>query len=180
MTVTCPLDCEFLQEARKHEKREPFHPEELPNPDIRLPRKFLQDNHDLLVFLGRALALLAGGASEAVDFDVREALDALIRTYRTLQNGVYYETLPQNILAMNVYRIVQHGLAQFRQKERERLGMSKTRDADVIGLLVYLQRLELSRNNGRRRGRAFLGALSEYYGAVPEPAAPPPSSLILP
>ena len=33
--------------------------------------------------------------------------------------------------------------------------MSETRDADVLGLLVFLQRLEFDRNNGRK-GRAFV------------------------
>lgn len=179
MTVNCPLDCEFLVEARRHDKVEPFNPEVLPNSDIRLSRKDLRDNRDLLVFLIRTLVAAALGTPGAVDLDVREAVEALIRTYRTLQSGVYYESVPQNTLAANVYRIVQHGLAQFRQEERKRLGITKTRDAHVLALLVYLQRLELDRNNGRRRGRAFLGALKEYYG-IPQPAAPPPSSLILP
>ena len=51
--------------------------------------------------------------------------------------------------------------------------MTKTRDADVLGLLVFLQRLELDRNNGRRRGRAFLDALREF---LPAGAANPPAS----
>jgi hypothetical protein len=37
--------------------------------------------------------------------------------------------------------------------------MSKTRDADVLGMLVFLERVELDRNNGRPRGRAFLDLL---------------------
>jgi hypothetical protein len=178
VTVNCPLDCEFLLEARKHDRVEPFNPEVLPNPDIRLSRKDLQDNEDLLLFLVRALVAAAMGTSGAVDLDVREALEALIRTYRTLQNGVYYESVPENSLAANIYRMVQHGLAQFRQEERKRLGISRTRDANVLALLVYLQRIELDRNNGRRRSRAFLGALMEHY-RVPQPAPPPHSSLIL-
>ena len=40
----------------------------------------------------------------AVDYDVREALEALIRTYRTLESGVYYESVPANPLAANIYR----------------------------------------------------------------------------
>jgi hypothetical protein len=177
--VNCPLDCEFLLEARKHDRVEPFNLEVLPNPDIRLSRKDLQDNEDLLRFLVHTLVEVALGTPGAVDADAREALDALIRTYRTLQNGVYYESVPENRLAANIYRIVQQGLGEFRQEERKRLGISKTRDANVLALLVYLQRIELDRNNGRRRSRAFLGALMEHY-RIPQPAAPPPSSLLLP
>jgi hypothetical protein len=59
--------------------------------------------------------------------------------------------------------------------------MTKTRDADILGLLVFLQRFELDQNNGRRKGRAFLDALRKIY--ADEPGSAPPaasSSLILP
>ena len=105
---------------------------------------------------------------------------SLIRTYRTLQSGVYYESIPTNPLAAGVYSAVQRGTGEFREQERRRLGMSKTRDADILGLLVFLQRLEFDRNNGRRRGRAFLDFLQVFY---PDSTAPAPGgfpSLILP
>jgi len=41
-----------------------------------------------------------------VDLDVRAALDALARTYRTLQNGIYYDSRPENPLAGEVCGIV--------------------------------------------------------------------------
>lgn len=178
VTVGCPLDCEFLLEARKHDRVEPFNPGALPNPDIRLSRKDLQDNEDLLLFLVNAVVAASLGTPGAVDLDAREALEAIIRTYRTLQNGVYYESVPENSLAASIYRAVQQGIGEFRQEERKRLGISKTRDGNILALLVYLQRIELDRNNGRSRSRAFLGALMEHY-RLPQPAPPPPSSLIL-
>jgi hypothetical protein len=57
--------------------------------------------------------------------------------------------------------------------------MTRTRDADVLGILVYFQHFEIDRNNGRRRGRAFLDALRAFYPAAPA-SADPASSLILP
>jgi hypothetical protein len=118
----------------------------------------------------------------AVDSDVRDALDALIRTHRTLQSGVYYESRPVNALANRIFSETQSGLDVFRKSEQEKLGMAHTRDADVLGVLVFLQRLELDRNNGRPRGRAFLdslrGFLDDVEGGGPE--TPQPSSLILP
>ena len=51
--------------------------------------------------------------------------------------------------------------------------------ADVLGLLVFLQYFGLDRDNGRRRGRAFLSALGEHYPAPPESSASSPSSVIL-
>lgn len=180
VTVACPLDCEFLLEARKRDQQAAPDPKQLPNSDIRVPEKFLRENEDLLVFLGQTLAKPASAAPGPVDLDVREALDALIRTYRTLESGVYYDTVPAGPVAANLYHFIQQEIAEFRRAEQQRLGTSRTRDADVLGLLVFLQRVELTRNNGRPRGRAFLGLLWEYYGAVPESPPAAPSSLILP
>ena len=39
------------------------------------------------------------------------------------------------------------------------------RDADLLGVLVFLQRLELQHNNGRRRGRAFFDFLRATFPA---------------
>ena len=180
VTVNCPLDCEFLQEARKHEKRQEVDFEKMPNQDIRVSEKLLQENESLLVFVGRTLAEAELRTPGAVDGDVREALDGLIRTYRTLQSGVYYESVPDNPLAAEIYRTVQRGVEEFRRQEQQKLGMSKTRDGDVLAILVFLQRVEYDRNNGRPRGRAFLDMLIEFYGVGPVSATSRDSPLILP
>jgi hypothetical protein len=181
VTVDCPLDCEYLQEARLHEKPVPLDETQLPNRDISVSERFLQEHEPLLAFLGMAVARAALETPGAVDFDVREALDGLVRTYRTLQSGVYYESQPANPLAANIYRMVQQAIAGYRQRETSELGISRTRDADLLGLLVFLQRIEIDRNNGRRRGRAFLDMLRGLYApAGAEPPGSPASSLILP
>jgi hypothetical protein len=177
VTVDCPLDCEYLQEARKHDKL----PEigEVPNRDIQVSEKLLRDNEDLLSFLSATILRAALETPGVIDFDVRDALESLIRTYRTLQSGVYYESRPTNPLAGALYGLVQEALAEYRKAEQQHMGMTRTRDADVLGLLVFLQHFELNQNNGRRRGRAFLDALRNFYTP---PASEPPaaSSLILP
>ena len=181
VTVGCPLDCEYLREARKHDKTPLFDPKQVPNRDINVTDQLLSDNEKLLAFLSMTLTRAASETPGVVDFDMRDALDALTRTYRTLQSGVYYETRPTNPLAAHICDVVQAGIAEFRRRETESLGMAKTRDAGILGLLVFMQRFELDQNNGRRKGRAFLDALSRVcageHGAAPLVA---PSSLILP
>ncbi|HEY9142141.1 MAG TPA: hypothetical protein VIN93_14685 [Bryobacteraceae bacterium] len=179
VTVSCPLDCAYLRDARKHEKAAPFDAAQLPNRDIRVTEELLENNAELLEFLSRTLAEAALETPGAVDSDLRDALAALIRTYRTLQTGIYYETLPENALAAKIFRAVANAVGEFRQRETQRLGMAKTRDADLLGLLVFLEHLELDRNNGRVRGRAFLDLLR---GLQPEsPDDPSDSSpLVLP
>ncbi len=182
VTVDCPFDCPFLQEARKHEHTGPVDPNQFPNQDIRVTEEFLGEHESLLVSAMSSLMLAAFDTPGAVDRDVRDALDALIRTQRTLQSGVYYETRPDNALANHICTETQTGLEEFRKKESEEFGMAHTRDADMLGVLVFLQRLALDRDNGRPRGRAFLdslrGFLGEAEGAAPQ--GPSASSLILP
>jgi hypothetical protein len=182
VTVDCPLDCPFLQEARKHEHTEPLNPDELPNKDIRVTEEFLEEHETLLIGAMSSLMLAAFETPGAVDGDVREALDALIRTQRTLQSGVYYETRPDNALASHILSGMQEGLAEFRKKERETLGMTQTRDGEVVTMLVFLQRLALDRNNGRPRGRAFLDYMRDLLGDAAGAVSPMPrtSSLIVP
>jgi hypothetical protein len=116
----------------------------------------------VITFLTLALA----GAMEkerAVDFDAREALDALIRTYRTLESGLIYETKPQNPYAAAIQQAMQESVAELRTELEKETGMHSLRDAEVLGTLVFLQRLELQHNNGRRRGRAFFDFLRSYF-----------------
>ena len=179
MSVTCPLDCEYLRDAHKHEKVPELDESQVPNRDIKVSERFLEEHEELLMVLGGMLYKGAMDTDAAVDYDLREALEALVRTYRTLQSGVYYETVPPNPIAAAVYRALQNDVAEWRRRETQQEGISKTRDADILGMLVFLQRLEYDRNNGRKRGRAFLEFLSSIYavGADPAEAAP---SLILP
>jgi len=180
VTVDCPLDCVYLREAHQHEKIEPADPKSFPNQDIRVTEEFIRDHEPLLLFLARTVLDAALASSGAVDYDVRAALEALVRTYRTLESGVYYETRPDNLLAANICRLVQAGIEEFRKQEPERVGMTQTRDADILGLLAFLQRLELDNNNGRKRGRAYLDFLTGFFPDQPLETAPAGSPLIVP
>src|SRR4051812_12027433 len=159
VTLNCPLDCEYLLESRKHDRPETVDPDTLPNLDIRVTDTFLRDHEPLLVALGQAVLFAALETPGAVDFDVREALAALIRTLRTLESGLYYETRPENMVAAEIGRRIQASITEFRNAENERQQITKTRDSDILAALVFLQRLEFGRNNGRKRGRAFVDFL---------------------
>src|SRR5580658_8909024 len=142
VTVSCPSSCEYLQEARRHEPPAGFDPATMGNPDIRVTEDFLEGHAALMLALSRALTA-DSARSGAVDSDARQALASLIQTYRTLQSGVIYEGLPANPLAANLHRAVQLALGEFRREETEQLGLTKTRDNDVLRVLVFFERLAL-------------------------------------
>ena len=106
-------------------------------------------------------------------------MESLVQTYRTLQSGVVYETRPAGPLAAAIFDAAQAAVPEFRRLEQEEYGMSRTRDADVLGIWVFLQHLALANDNGRRRGRSFLDLIWEFYGGGTMPPRPS-SSLILP
>jgi len=179
VTVACPLNCEYLQDARRHEKPV-LNIDHLPNRDIKISENFLHEHGELIAFLGAALRESALKTPGVADFEVRDALEALIRTYRTLQSGIYYETRPEHSLAGGIFRDLQSGLTDFRARERQQRGLAKTRDSDVLGALVFFQRLELHRNNGRPKGRAFIDTLRSFDPMLEEPGESSRSRLILP
>jgi len=167
-TIDCPLDCVHLREARLRERTPEIDQSQLPNMDIKLSEKFIRDNEPLVFSL--ALALRQSMQSErAVDFDAREALESAVRTLRTRESGLIYESRPQNPYAAAIQERLAAATGEFEKGAAAELGVT-VRDADVLGSLVFLQRLELQHNNGRRRGRAFLDFLTHY---LPEPEAPP-------
>jgi hypothetical protein len=179
-TVTCPLECEYLRDARRHEKTIDGDGSKLPDTDIRVTDEFLREHEDLLIALGGIVSETALETPGAVDSDVRDALASLVRTYRTLVAGVYYETVPENAVAARVFRGVQDQIKRFRDKEQRNLGMPVTRDGDLLRCLVFLEQVAFSNNNGRRRGRAFIDLVRSLGTAAGNPRAAPQSLLVLP
>ena len=169
VTVACPFDCEYLQQARKHEARREVAPETLLHPDIRITESFLERANDLLMFLGRTLLEGAANVPGAVDNDVREALESLIRTYRTLESGLVYESRPANPLASAILDHLKAGVQHLREEISRNVGIQAVRDSEVLGVVVFLRRIEDRMNNGRTKGRAFLHYLYDLYQDHPNP-----------
>jgi hypothetical protein len=180
ITIDCPLDCPHLEVAHHHERPPEPDTDKLPNPDIELSRDFLSRNTPLLDFLTRALLRHVERSPNLNDNDVRETLDALARTYRTLQAGLYYETQPSNPYAAELAKLLRRDIDQFIQELRAGSGLTTVRDADVLGVLVFLQRVEFFNNNGRPRGKAFLSLLRRQFGSPASPGETQHSRLVLP
>jgi hypothetical protein len=168
-TIDCPFDCEYLREARAHEKLPEVDAKRLPNPDIQLTDRFLEENQPLAVIAGRLLLMAAIETPGAVDSDMRDALDSLVRTYKTAESGLLYESRPANMIAAAMQERFQSEMAQFRQRVAEQTGAHTVRDKDLLGVLVFWQRMEFQRSNGRRKGRAFIESL---FALLPPPRPP--------
>jgi hypothetical protein len=179
-SIDCPLDCTYLHDAHLHEKPPEFDSAKFPNQDIQITEEFLRTNEILMAFIATAVYEGALEVPGCTDYDVREALESLVKTYRTLNAGLYYDSLPVNPFAAAMVNSVQTKLAEIKKRETEAAGSSSIRDATVLGVLAFLQRLEYGNNNGRRRSRAFIDFIGRFYipieGAAdddsPEPDEP--------
>jgi hypothetical protein len=171
-SIRCPYECEFLRESRKHEELMELDPKAVPYPELEITHRFLEENGLLGQFLGESLWLAAAAQPEAVDADLREALDALVRTYKTMQSGLIYETRPSNPYAAAITASVRARIADLERRLREEANVAPPRDSQILGMLIFFQRTELQVNNGRRLGRAFLDLLRQNHEGAPPPPQP--------
>lgn len=136
--------------------------DEIPNQDIAMSEELLRDNEWVFVAFLTAIAGVAREHAAVNDWDARDALDSLARTWRTLQSGLYYESKPVNLRAGEIYQAVQAAVANIRETAAKAGEMAVLPDATVLGVMVFLQRLERAHNNGRTRSRAFVALLNQF------------------
>jgi hypothetical protein len=175
-TVSCPFECQYLREARSREREPDLDIRDFAHPEVKIDESFLRENEPLLIFTAAGLAKAALGTEGAIDSDVREALDASVSTYLTLKSGLVYEARPTNPIAARIQSALKERIRQIEAVLRE--NGSVLRDDDLLRVLVFLQRLEKQKNNGRRKGRAYIDFLREFF--PPEPEQAQETSLILP
>jgi hypothetical protein len=172
ITIECPRECPHLREARRHEAKVVLTADQVPNKDIQVSEDFVRQQEHLVLMLGNALTR-AMEKGKAVDSDAREALQAIIQTYRTAESGLIYETRPPNPYAADIQDALKSMIEELRKRVEEATGTQSVRDADLLGTLIFLQRLGLQYDNGRRRGRVFYDFLMDHFPvATPETDVP--------
>ena len=175
VTIDCPLDCRYLQESREREYTGGIDPKDFPHKEIEIDAPFLREHGELVESCAREMLEGTRAVPGAVDSDTREALDGLIRTYKTRETGLYYDSRPDSVYAARIFDHLCEALELFLQQEQQQTGFTRTRDADVMKTWVFLLRMALDRDNGRPKGKAFLGFLRLHFG---QPEAAEPSVLV--
>lgn len=166
VTLDCPSDCSYLQQARQHDKprsRDQIDPEAL-FLKVEVPDQFLYEREHLLMGLTFALAKAVRADRTLNDADLIAALSALTTSYQRLVNsGLHYEQAIPSVPQQRVAAEVETMLKEYREAEQKHMGYSTVRDSDVLKALVFLVRLGYGRTSGRPKARAFVEFLVAQF-----------------
>jgi hypothetical protein len=186
VTLDCPNDCPYLQQAREHEKRSGLAQAERDAlfPEVEISEQFLYEREHLILGLSFALARSARANRSLTDRDLISALSTSAKSLETLVNSsLIYEQPTANVAHQAIAAEMQTMVKEFREAEEKHLGYTRLRDSEVLRALVFLLRMGLGRTSGRPKSRAFIDFL---FAQFPEKqtaiAAPdePASRIIVP
>ena len=166
MTLDCPSDCAYLQQAREHEKPRPADQFDAASLflQIEISEQFTYEREHLLMGLTYALAKAAQADRSLNDRDLIAALSAICTSYERLVNsGLHYEQPLTSTTQQAVAAQVEEMLKQFREVEQKQLGYSTLRDSEVLKALAFLVRLGHGRTSGRPKSRAFIDFLLAQF-----------------
>lgn len=166
ITIDCPSDCVYLQQAREHERPRALSEldRETMFPDVEVAEVFLYEHEHLIAGLSFAVARSARENRSLRDSDLITALSSLAKTYQTLVNsGLHYETPNTNVDLQAVIASVQQMVKEFREAEMKHMGMTRLRDSDVLRALVFLTRLGLTHTSDRPKSRRFIDFLFAQF-----------------
>jgi hypothetical protein len=166
VTLDCPAECIYLQQARAHEK--PPSERDIPVSDlfmrVQVTEQFVYDNDPLLVGLSFALARRARSDRAINDRDLIAALTALAKSYETrLNSGLLYEAPTPSLGQRPIVDEMEKMLTEYRQLEQKQLGFPKLKDSEILQALVFLIRLAFGKTSGRPKSRAFVDFLNGQF-----------------
>jgi hypothetical protein len=162
VTLDCPSECVYLQQARHHERPQPI--EALDQnalfPEVEIGDQFLYQHEHLVLGLSYSLAKSAKNNLAIRDADLITALTWLARSYKTLANsGLHYEVPATNITHQAIASGIQKIIEEYREAEQKHTGYSRLKDSEVLRALVFLIRMGFARTSGRPKSRAFVDFL---------------------
>jgi hypothetical protein len=166
VTLDCPSDCVYLQQAREHEK--PRSMRDLNPADlfvqVDVEDQFLYQHEHLLMGLTFALSKSVRADRSLNDVDLIAAITALTKTWETLVNsGLVYESPIASPAQQAVVAEVQNMVKEYREAEQKHLGYAQLRDSEVLRALVFLVRMAHGRTSGRPKSRAFVDFLLAQF-----------------
>jgi hypothetical protein len=129
----------------------------MPHRDVRIDGEFMQKSEMVLMLLAAFLNRALQPVPNATDQEAREALEALVATYR---DGA--EIVPEGEIAKGI-------VERFREKMGTFVNDLKDRDAGpfadkvFLGVLVFMARVAFGYDNGKPHCRAYVHYLRSTF-----------------
>ena len=166
VTLDCPSECTYLQQARANEL--PRRAEDVDQstlyPEVELSDSFIYEREPLIVGLSFALAKSAKADRNLHDRDLLAALDTLAKTYTTLvSSGLILGDRSPNIVQQAVVDEVQKMVSEYRELEQKHLGYPTLRDSEILKAVVFLLRMGMARTSGRPKSRAYIDFFFQQF-----------------
>jgi hypothetical protein len=166
VTLDCPSDCPYLQQAREHEK--PRSADQIDPAglflQVELPDQFMYEKEHLLMGLTFALAKSARSDRSLHDQDLIATLSMLAKSYeRRITSGLHYEQPLTSESQRRAAIEVENMVKEYREAEQKHIGYSTLKDSEVLKALVFLVRLATGRTSGRPKSRAFVDFLFAQF-----------------
>ena len=150
----------------------------LAHADVNIPLEWVHGYQPVYVFVAGTLVMAAGEFPEVIDADVREAMEMLIRTFRAAESGLVLEGADGNPIAKRLAEVFHERRADL-DKSLARENSAGLRDADLMKMLIFLERYLDALSTGRPKGRAFTDHIRLDMGLPVPKAGEVKSSLIL-
>src|SRR5258708_38523836 len=135
VTLDCPSDCVYLQNARQNERPRSLETLDLNAlfPNVEIGEQFLYEQEHLILGLSFALAKSAKADRSIRDSDLLSALTTLAGRYETLAtSGLHYESAGTNIVHQAIAAEVQNMVKEYRAAEQQHTGHPRPPDSDVL------------------------------------------------
>jgi hypothetical protein len=149
VTINCPFECSYLRDSRLHEKRA-FNEAGMPHRDVKIDDEFLNRSEMVLMLMAAFLNNALKPVPNATDKDAREAIEALVASYRKGEN-----VDPEGETAKGIVDRFREKLDPFKSELKDREA-GPFADTAFLGVLVFMARVAYGYDNGKPNGRAYV------------------------
>jgi hypothetical protein len=152
--IDCPSACSYLQSGRDYESQKASRTVPvLPTTERLWTSEFLSSHSGILYALWEAVLDERSRFPEMVDTDLQQAVQSLIQTYQTLDNGIYYDTEPVSPIPKGIYWAMKSFFEPPVESEIER---QRFKTSTILDILTLFLEMGLTVTLPRPRSRAFL------------------------
>lgn len=165
--IDCPPSCNYLREGYQYAKeRNPLDKRARSMAvDQTFDRGFLLENERFLMELSKVIRESYKSIPQLHDSDVVGAFAALEKTLRTLDKGVYYDTIPEGELEKFLYSRLKEFIDL--KIQNPDVNNRRLKVTTVIDCLVFLQQFIQMQGSGRPLTRGYLTHLEAVFMHAP-------------